>query len=351
MKIIHVDTEKGWRGGEQQLFYLLKGLNKKNVNQAVACVKGEELWKRCKKSGIKTVDLTGNQIKDIFILGTEGKWADIIHAHNAKGHNISVASKPIHRKKVIYTRRVDYPVKNNFLTKFKYRNTDKIISITKTVQKILEESGIKSEVIYSSVEKDINNKIDTKKVTQIKKSFKNNILIGNVGALTEQKNQFLFIDMANLISKQIKNSFFPIIGSGKLLNQLKKYAKDREISDRIKFLGFKEDILNYIKALDVFVLTSNNEGLGSTILQAMMLEVPVVATDAGGVREVVINGKTGLLVPKNNPKALSTAVIRILRDEKLRKSLIINARKFVNENFTVDKMVNAYFQLYGEVIE
>ncbi len=351
MKVIHVDTERGWRGGEQQLFYLVKGLSKKNVEQSVACLKGEKLWKRCKEEGIETVDLTGNQIKDIFILGKAGKKADIIHAHNAKGHNISVASKPIHGKKVLYTRRVDYPPKNNFLTKLKYSNTDVVISITKTVKKILEKKGIESRVIYSSVEKNIISKVDKNKVAQIRNSLGRNIIIGNIGALTEQKNQFLFIDMAKLISNKIENTIFPIIGTGKLLYKLKKYANDKKISDKIKFLGFKEDIFNYIKALDIFVLTSNNEGLGSTILQAMMLGIPVVATDAGGVREVVINEKTGLLVSKNDPEALCNAVLRIIEDEKLRKNLIINARKFVNEKFTVDKMVDAYFQLYGEVIE
>ncbi|WP_457567631.1 glycosyltransferase family 4 protein [Desulfurobacterium sp.] len=351
MKIIHVDTENGWRGGEQQLFYLIQGLKSRNVLQKVACIKGDSLWKRCKKSGFETIDLTGNQLIDTVILGRKGKWADVIHAHNAKGHNISVASKPFHRKKVIYTRRVDYPIKNNILTKLKYSNTDKVVSITKTVQNILKKSGVESIIIYSSVEKDINRKINADKVTQIRRMLGSNVIIGNVGALTEQKNQFLFIDAAYLILKKISNAVFPIIGTGKLLNKLRSYAESKNISDKVKFLGFKEDILNYIKALDVFVLTSNNEGLGSSILQAMMLNVPVVATDAGGVREIVINGKTGLLVPKNNPDALFRAVIKILQDEKLRKSLIINAHKFVNENFTVDKMVDAYFELYGEVLE
>ncbi len=353
MKILHVNTERGWRGGEQQLLYLIRGLKHRGINSTVACRKGEELEERCRKEGFETIPLSGNQLRDLLTIGIIGKDFDIIHAHAAKAHTISALSKYIHRRPVIYTRRVDYKPKENPLTRLKYKNTDVIVCVVERLNEILRNFGIeerKLRTIYSAVDINLRNLVDESKVKAIRKDTKGNPIIGNVGALTEQKNHENFIEAARIVLKTFPKAVFLILGEGHLRGKLENLIDRYNLKDRVKLLGFKRDIQNYIAAFDLFVLSSNNEGIGGSILQAMVLGKPVVATDAGGVREVVIDGKTGVLVKKRDPKALAFGISRLLGDPKLRKTLVNNALIFARENFSVDKMVDAYMKIYGEVL-
>ncbi|WP_163328227.1 glycosyltransferase family 4 protein [Desulfurobacterium thermolithotrophum] len=352
MKILHVDTEKGWRGGEQQLFYLVKGLKEKGIESAIACRKGDELEKRCKEIGFTTIPLSGRQFEDIFRIGIVGKEFDIIHAHAAKAHTISALSKKFHQKPVIYTRRVDYLPKKNKVTALKYRLTDKVVAISKYVKEILEESikipTDKLSVIYDA---EIEKNVDYEKVERIKKDLKGKPLIGTAAALTQQKNIPNFIEAAKILIKRYPEAKFVVAGEGKLRKELQSLIERLNLQKNFKLLGFKKDIQNYIKAFDIFVLPSDFEGLGSSILIAMFLKVPVVSTDAGGTKEVVIDGKTGILVPKKNPQALAEGILRLLKDEKLKEQVTSNAYSMVIDKFSVDKMVDAYIALYGEVIK
>jgi glycosyltransferase involved in cell wall biosynthesis len=351
MRILHVNTEKGWRGGEQQLFYLVKGLQEKGIESVVACRKGDELERRCHEAGIETIPLSGNQTVDIFRLGAIGKKFDIIHAHAAKAHTISALSKKFHKKTLIYTRRVDYTPRKNKITTLKYKLTDKIVVISHYVKKVLEKSlhlpPEKLKVIYDAeVEKSVN----YEKVKKIRKELKGKPLIGSAAALTEQKNIPNFIKAAEILVKKYPEAKFVVAGEGKLKNELQLLIKKLNLEKNFELIGFKKDIENYIKAFDIFVLPSDFEGLGSSLLIAMLLKTPVVSTNAGGTAEVVIDGETGILVPRRNPQALADGISRLLEDEKLKSSVVLNAYQKVVDNFSVAKMVSAYIDTYGEVV-
>ena len=354
MRILHVDTEKGWRGGEQQLFYLVKGLLEKGIESVVACRKGDELEKRCQEAGIETISLSGNQTADIFRLGAIGKKFDIIHAHAAKAHTISALSKKFHKKPVIYTRRVDYSPKKNKLTILKYRLTDKIVAVSNRVSEILQESlnlpSDRIKVIHSVVDIEIEKKVDFKKVKKIREEIGGNPLIGTATALTEQKNIPNFIEAAKILIKKYPEAKFVVAGEGELREKLQLLINRLNLQEKFKLIGFKKDIYNYIKAFDLFVLPSDNEGFSGSLLNAMLLKVPVVSTDAGGAREVIVNGETGILVPRKNPQALADGVSRLLEDENLKSAVVLNAYRKVVDNFSVAKMVSAYIDTYGEVV-
>jgi glycosyltransferase involved in cell wall biosynthesis len=353
MKILHVNTEKGWRGGEQQLFYLAKGLSKFGIKSVVACRVNEELERRCKEEGIETIPLSGNQLEDIARLSIIGKNFDIIHAHSAKAHTIVAFSKKFHKRKVVYTRRVDFVPKNNSLTKLKYKLTDRIVAVSEKVKQslgILPDIEKKICVIHSVVDASIEKKVNIDKVKKIRDSFGTNLLIGTAAALTEQKNIPNLIEAAKVVLNKYPNAKFIVAGEGKLREKLQNLINKLGLEERFLLIGFKEDIYNYIKALDIFVLPSDNEGFSGSILNAMILKVPVVATDAGGAKEVILNKETGILVPKRNPEKLADGIIKMIEDKALRETCTKNAYRMVKEKFTVDKMVEKYVKLYGEVV-
>ncbi len=354
MRILHVDTERGWRGGEQQLLYLVEGLREKGIGVAVACRAGEELEKRCEERGIETIPLKGNSLTDILRIGAAAKRFDIVHAHSAKAHTISAFSKKFHRKPVIYTRRVDYPPRRNSLTSLKYRLTDEVVAISKAVAEIVSSNtGIPVDripVIPSAVEPDIERKVRNEAVERIRKEFDGKPLIGTAAALTEQKNIPNLIEAARILTEKYPEAKFVVFGEGKLRQELERLIEEKGLKGNFILAGFRKNIEECIKALDLFVLPSDFEGLGSSILIAMALKVPVVATDVGGVSEAVINGETGLLVPRGNPVKLAHAISRVLEDKTLQKHVVSRAFNLINRKFSVDRMVDAYTQLYGEVV-
>ena len=354
MRILHVDTEKGWRGGEQQLLYLAKGLKEKGFKQAVACRVGDELEKRCREEGIDVIPLKGNQSSDCLRVAAVGKKFDVIHAHSAKAHTISALSKRFHRKPVVYTRRVDYLPRKNAITRLKYRLTDRVVAISEAVKEILERElpflKGKVAVIPSAVDvEEIERGLNPEKVKEIKEKLGGKPLIGTLAALTDQKDIPNLIGAAETVLRELPSAKFVVFGEGKLRKRLEKLIEEKGLKGQFILYGFVRDVPNYTKALDLFVLPSRNEGLGSSLLIAMALKVPVVATAVGGTVEAVKDGETGILVPPEDPKALSEGILKLVKDEKLRKRLTENAFHLILKKFSVSTMVDSYVELYREV--
>jgi glycosyltransferase involved in cell wall biosynthesis len=354
MKILHVNTEKGWRGGEQQLFYLVRGLKERGIKTAVACKVGDELFKRCRENGIEVIPLKGNQTTDIFRIGYLGRNFDLIHAHSSKGHAISVLSKKFHKKPVIYTRRIDYPPKKNPLSLIKYSLTDVVVAVSHNVAKVLKEKTNidhrRIKVIHSVTSEEIEKNVNQTVTENFRKQFDEKLIVGTASALTEQKNIPNLINAAEIVIKEIPNVVFVVLGKGKLRKKIEKIIKEKNLEDKFKLLGFKKNVQDYIKGFDVFVISSDNEGFCGSILHAMMLKVPVVSTDAGGVKEVVENFKTGIVVEKRNPQKLAEGIITLLKNKELRESIVEEAYRKVKLKFTVPVMVNSYVELYREVL-
>jgi glycosyltransferase involved in cell wall biosynthesis len=267
-----------------------------------------------------------------------------LHSHASKAHTLGVVLKLLTKKPLVYTRRVDYKQKK--ISKIKYMLTDKVISVSNAVKQVLYENyRINSEVIYSSVDFSLLNQVDHKKVEAIKKHYGYPI-IGNIGALTEQKDHKTLIDAASLLDKTYT---FLIFGQGGLKEELINYAKQKGVNN-VVFLGFKQDIQNYLAALDLFAISSQNEGLCSSILQAFMFKVPTVATDAGGISELIGSNQRGLIVPTKDAKSLAFAIDKLISDLALSKKLVNEAYEFACK-FNYKTMSQEYLQVYQNLLK
>jgi glycosyltransferase involved in cell wall biosynthesis len=354
VKILHVDTEKGWRGGEQQLLYLMRGLRKKGMECAVACRVNSESFKRFSEEGFRVIPLKGNQTSDILRLGVIAKEFDLVHAHAAKAHTVSALSKRLHRRPVVYTRRVDYPPRRNRLTGLKYRLTDRVVAVVEAVKDVLKERfpGLSVDVIHSAVDlEEVESSINPERVREIREELGGEPLIGTLAALTGQKDIPNLIEAARIVLRELPEAKFVVFGEGKLREELQRLIEQKGLKGKFILYGFVREPALYARALDLFVLPSKNEGIGGANLIAMAVKVPVVATDVGGVREVVLNGETGILVPPSNPQALAEAILKVIRDEELRRRVVKKAYRLVKERFTVEPMVNSYLNLYREVLK
>jgi glycosyltransferase involved in cell wall biosynthesis len=171
-------------------------------------------------------------------------------------------------------------------------------------------------------------------------------LVGNIAALAAHKGQKHLVAAAAKVVREIPDARFLIIGEGELREPLEKQVKDLGLGHHLVLGGFRADAVGLLKSFDVFAMSSVTEGLGSVILEAMSCRRAVVATRAGGIPEVVVDGETGLLVPPADDAALAQGIVRLLRDATLRARLGAAGRARVEAEFSVASMVEKTLGVY-----
>jgi glycosyltransferase involved in cell wall biosynthesis len=176
------------------------------------------------------------------------------------------------------------------------------------------------------------------------------LYIGTVGNLRPVKNHALLLRVSQEVCRRYQHVRFVLIGHGPLRQQLASYAQELGIQRRVQFLGARSDIPEILNALDIFVLPSLSEGLPISVLEAMACGLPVVATQVGGLPEVIEDGKTGLLVPSQDEKQLAFALEVLIQHEIQRKMLGEQGRKRVLEHFSLQKMTTEYQELYESLV-
>jgi glycosyltransferase involved in cell wall biosynthesis len=164
-------------------------------------------------------------------------------------------------------------------------------------------------------------------------------LVGNVARLAPQKDHQTLIEAARLVPE----ADFVVAGDGELRQELEQEAE----GTRLRFLGARDDVPELLASLDVFAFPSLFEGLCLAVIEAQAAGVPVVATPVGGIRETVVDGETGLLVPTGDPPALAEAIRRLLEDRPAAEAMAAEAKRRVRERFSVERMVEETLRLYG----
>jgi len=350
MNILHVSTALTWRGGEQQIAYLIEELErKKNVHQWVLCAKHSEMNRYCIKKNI-----THFALKKVFSFNLYFSYQlkkicqkhtiDIVHLHDAHAHNFAILAADIFRNKTkcILSRRVDFPIRNNWYSHYKYKHSciKKIVCVSQAIEKIVAKTIGKTEKlthIYSGIDVTKFNK--KRNINTLKTTFQipeHHILIGNVAALAEHKDYFTFIDTAKILLEKGISATFLMIGEGSERLALTQYIQEKSISKRVIMTGFRNDIVEILPELDVFLFTSKTEGLGTSVIDALSAGVSIVTTDAGGITEIVAHEKTALIANVGNSEQLAIHVFRLLKDKNLQKEMVKNGKKraifFAKEN-------------------
>jgi len=230
--------------------------------------------------------------------------------------------------------------------------TTLIISNSFSGKKILVEKGKinpkKIIVIPNGV------KIMEGKIPFSKKEFgfeKNIMVIGTVGNLREVKDHKTFIKAASEISKNFQNVRFLIAGKGPLERKLKKFAELSGIKEKIVFTGFIKEIEKIYSAIDIFVLTSFWEGCPLSVLEAMSFGIPVVSFSVGDVPYIIQDRENGFVVRNRDFTELIEKIKLLLKNETLRKEIVKNTKEKIRKEFTVEKMVNRYSDLYLNLLK
>ena len=359
MKVLHLSSEKSWRGGEQQMAYLIEELGKLGVDSRVAARKDSAFEKWC---GGKNIPCFTLGFKNDFDLASAFRLKqectqenfDLLHLHSSRSHGIAFLSAILgNGTPMILSRRVDFALKKNIFSQWKYNHTGikKIICVSEKIREIVSSSVKHPQrcvTVYDGI--DLHRFAGKGIRGTLRKELKldaNTLLIGNIAALAPHKDYFTFLDTVKILTGKIKAKYL-IAGDGPLRDSIEQRIRELNLQEEVFMLGFRQDLENVFADLDILLYTSREEGLGSTLLDAMAYGLPVVSTEAGGIPEIVLNGLTGLTAPVANSEALSSQVIRISNDSLLREQLVTKAREFVKD-FSKEKMALRTLEVYREV--
>ena len=352
-----IEVEPKIRGGQQQAVYLFQAMTLRKMHTAMICQPNSEYQKYCDREKLP-----------YYIVRMHGEWDiiagikisrlckkegfNIIHAHSAHALTISLWAKLFNRSlKIIAARRVDFSIRKNKLSIFKYRNSwiDKIICISNRIRQVLVDDGVPEKKLTT-----IHSGIDLNKFYKIESpiSFRqdwnipeDHLIVGTVAALVGHKDYQNLLKAAKIVIEQFPKITFMAVGNGQDEQGIKQLAERLKLNKHFIFTGFQKEIGNFLKSFDIFVLASKLEGLGTSMLDAIAAGLPVIGTRAGGIPEMIRHNETGLLVDSQNPQSLAEAIIDLVKNKDKRDKFIKNGKALI-QDFDINNTVNNTIVLY-----
>jgi glycosyltransferase involved in cell wall biosynthesis len=285
---------------------------------------------------------------------------DVVHAHDP--HGVAMAALALSLgtgSKTVYTpppliasRRVDFHLKGNSFSRWKHRQVDCFIAASDAIRQMLIGDGVppeKTTTVHEGVDMA---HIQAAPPVNVHEAFwlpHGAPVVGNVAALVPHKGQRHLVEAAHLVVREVPDARFVILGEGELRDHLEKQVKEYHLEKHVLLPGFRTDVLGCIKGFDLFAMSSVTEGLGTSLLDAMACSRPIVATSAGGIPEIVEDGVTGVLVAPRDHTSMAREIVRLLKDEPLRKRMGDAGYARVSERFTVERMVEETAAVYARV--
>jgi glycosyltransferase involved in cell wall biosynthesis len=350
-------------GVEQFIFTFAQQLkNKRKVKFVVLLFNKGLLYEKVKELGVP-VEVIYNKFKydltavlkirkilkknDIHILHVHGYKATILAGIAATSLGIKIVktehgmlehSKGSGYIKMSFNLYMDKLISRYFL--------DGIIFVSKDIQRRRKKTykQIKKYVIPNGIApvKEVKNEID-----EIDKGFFN---VGIVGRVSEVKGHiYLILAVKRLI--HIKKIRLYVFGDGPLENKFKEYCNKNGLREKVFFMGFKKNIYDYMSKLNLLVMPSLHEGIPYTILEAMYMRIPVIASAVGGLKEVIKDDYEGILVPPKNDVSIANAIERLYKDRELKRFFAKNAYNKVCSEFLVSGMIGKYIETYCEILQ
>lgn len=357
IRSVHIDTARTWRGGQNQVLQLVQGLEAAGQPAVLVAHEAGELRRRASE-GLRFFGISPRSEFDAHAGWQLAKvltdvQPHVVHAHDPMG--IALTAMALRMQKadpaplVVAARRVDFHLKRHAFSRWKHKQIDVFIAASRLIARILVDDGIpedRIETVHDGVNVGF---VDHQPEVDAHGAFwlpAGSRVVGNVAALAAHKGQKHLVAAARHVVRKLPNTRFLIIGEGDLRTALEKQIKDLGLAHHVLLTGFRPDAVGLIKTLDLFVMSSVTEGLGSVVLEAMACRRAVVGTRAGGIPEAVIDGETGLLVPAQDDEAMAGAIVRLLDDDALRERFGEAGRARVEAHFSVDRMVAGTLDVY-----
>ena len=372
IKILHVITHLPIGGAQDNTLYTVELLDKEKYDISLCCNLDGELVERAKKiEAVKLFDIPFlcrevspyRDIRAFLSLYKLFKKEDftIIHTHSSKAGLLARLAAVLNKTPIVIHTIHGFAF-NDFMNIFKrnfYIYVEKLLAkwtdILITVSNLNKKKIIDLNITHENKIKNIYSGIDlnlftNKRNNDFRKELNlenNHILLGSVGRLSDQKDPITMIEAFGIISKPFPNAHLALVGDGELKGKILEKIDQLKLNGKVHLTGNKNNPWSVYHSMDLFIMSSIYEGLGRSITEALSCGVPVVCTDVEGVPEIVRDNITGILVPPKDANKLADGIIRTLNDIETAKKMAEEGRRFVKDNFDVNKMVNDIDSLYN----
>jgi len=359
--VLHVNTERGWRGGEAQTLLLARGLRKLGHRCHLAVPPGSPLEIRARQEGLPVTPLA---VRGEFDLAAAIRLAnllralrtDLVHYHTSHAITLgTLASFFAGRRKTVATRRVSFPLARNPLARFKYTiRVDRIIAVSDAIREALSVAGVPRErvsVIHSAVDLGRFDPLPDRKACRRDLGYGDTeFLVGSIGHLAAHKGHDVLVEAAARLAPEHPGLRFLLVGKGEREGELHRRIAAAGLGEKFRLAGFREDVAAILPALDLLAFPSlSGEGSPAVLKEAMACGVPVAASNISGVREVIRPGEDGLLIPPGDPAALAEAILFFSRDRSRGSEFGRRGRERARA-FGAERMVEQTEEIYRELL-
>ena len=362
MRILHIDTGTGWRGGQQQVLLLLEGCRELDIEQQLLAPAGSPLAERARQSGIAVAQLSrpGLALENLRAVRRLASETDLVHAHDSHAHSLACAALGFGRRAsppLIVSRRVGFPIGS--LGRSKYRFPALFIAVSEYVRGRLMDAGVPAEkirVVPDGVRAPL-----VLPGGAVRADFRRRHGAGDdafvLGTLSSFAPEKLLAEELGLLQQLPVTTHFwlgvptwepdPASAGTALIETARRMG----LAERFRIVPVGETPGPFLAAMDLFLYLSRMEGLGSAILLAMACELPVVASEVGGIPEIVQHGQTGVLVGEDFEHELPAVLQMLISSTPLRQRMAAAGRQFVFDHATSDKMVAQTVLLYQGLLQ
>ncbi len=371
MKILHVISGGDTGGAKTHVISLLKELQK-NISVDLVCFMESDFTHEAKKQNINIEIFNQKTRLDLSAVNKainkiEKENYDIIHCHGARANFISLMLKAKTKKPIVTTIHSDYKLdfKGDFFKNIVYTNVnafslkfiDYYIGVSKSFKLMMVERGFPEEKIYS-----VYNGIDIdEEIAFISKEnfFKKHniplnedeVYVGIMGRLHPVKGHQIFLQAAHRAYKKNKNLRFLIAGDGEEREKLEEQIKNLGMDKVVHLIGFVSKPYDFFNAVDINTLTSYSESFPYVILEGALLKKPTISSDVGGIKDMLINGKTGYVFDIADSKTLSEEILELANSKEKRIRIGEALYQMVRDNYSTKNMAEKHIEIYTDIIK
>lgn len=357
LRVLVVDLEREWRGGQSQALLLLEGLRTRGHEAELLSVRGAALAMRASAAGIPVhlAPGTGRRLGAALLLWRllRARRFGVVHANEPHALTAALLAGAHRRAPVVAARRVAYPIGTSAIARARYGAARRILAVSEFVARSVRDSGMPADavrVVYDGVKIPAASTADSRRRAREHWDVAEDVpLIGCVGYLLPEKGQEFLLRALPAIRERFMNCRLLLVGDGPMRDRLERLAGELGVRSAAHFAGHVDDLEEVYRALDLFVFPSLAEPLGSSLLAAMAAALPVIAVASGAVPEVIEPEASGLLVSRPDPNEIAGAVVRLLAEPELAAHFGLRAREIICERFTADRMVEETLLVYSEL--
>ena len=369
MRILHTNMLRGWGGQSNRILTEALGAQRHGHDIALAVPHDSKLAEKGRDAGFdvwpgytfRPPAQPWKFLPDLRrLMADVRRWRpDLIHIHGSQDTWAAVLAKSLSRggfPPLIRTKHNIFEWKSHTLNRWLYARIDAFISISGFIDRQLEDHPS----IHGQPRALIHSVPDLARLRQRAAPMRREIdalgektfLWGSTGRLRSEKAFDVLLRAFARVRRERPDCYLVIAGDGSERARLDVQARELGLDDScFQFLGFRQDVPAILKSLDGYVLPSRSEGLGTAILEALAVGLPVVATNVGGIPDSVRHEETGLLVEQDDTEAIARAMVRMMDEESLRQRLGENARRMVDTEFTEDRLVEKTLDFYQHVLD